>query len=61
MNDGKIKLKLDKYEKGIIVNALNEFRNKLIRENKSPEYVDNVILKVMGEKDKGTQNLIYER
>ena len=27
MNDGKIKLKLDKYDRGILINALNEFRN----------------------------------
>lgn len=29
-----IKLKLDKYELGLIINALFEFRNDLILENK---------------------------
>ena len=30
-------LELDKYELGILINALNEFRNKLIQEGKETE------------------------
>ena len=33
-------LELDKYELGILINALNEFRNKMIKEGKDTEYVD---------------------
>ena len=40
-------LELDKYELGIIINALNEFRNKLIREEQDTELVDEFLLKVL--------------
>ena len=35
-------LELDKYELGIIINALNEFRNKLIREKHETDFIDEV-------------------
>lgn len=38
---------LDKYEFGLIINALNEFRSKLIRENKSTEVVNELLLKLL--------------
>ena len=38
-------LELDKYELGILINALNEFRNKMIKEGKDTEYVDEVLLR----------------
>lgn len=38
---------LDKYEYGLIINALNEFRSKLIRENKSTEVVNDLLLKLL--------------
>ena len=38
-------LELDKYELGILINALNAFRNKLIQEGKDTEYVDDTLLK----------------
>jgi hypothetical protein len=38
---------LDKYEYGLIINALNEFRSKLIRENKSTEVVNELLLKLL--------------
>ena len=31
---------LNKYEYGLIINSLNELRTKLIRENKSTEFVN---------------------
>lgn len=40
-------LELDKYELGILINALNEFRNKMIREGKDTEYVDEVLLRAI--------------
>lgn len=40
-------LQLDKYELGILINALNEFRNKLIQENQNTEYVDELLLKTI--------------
>ena len=38
---------VDKYEFGLIINALNEFRSKLIRENKSTEVVNELLLKLL--------------
>ena len=40
-------LELDKYELGIHINALNEFRNKMIKEGKDTEYVDEVLLRAI--------------
>jgi len=40
-------LELDKYELGILINALNEFRNKLVQESKETEYVDDVLLRAI--------------
>lgn len=40
-------LVLDKYEIGILINALNEFRNKLIAEQRETEPVDEVLLKAI--------------
>lgn len=40
-------IKVDKYDYGIIINALNEFRTKLIRENKSTEVVNGLLLKLL--------------
>lgn len=46
MKDVKV-LELDKYEEGLIINALNEFRNKLIEEGKDTTFVDELLLKVL--------------
>ena len=37
---------LNKYEYGLIINALNELRTKLIRENKSTEIVNELLLNI---------------
>lgn len=42
----KIKLKLDKHELGLIINALVEFRNDLIIERKDHDTVDELLLKL---------------
>ena len=41
----KYKLKLDIYELKIIINSLNEFRNKLIRENENTDIIDELLFK----------------
>ena len=45
-------LELDKYEYGIIINALNEFRNKVLEEGKDSEPNDEILLKVLEAPDK---------
>ena len=45
-------LEFDKYELGILINALNEFRNKMIKEGKDTEYVDEILLKYLCVLDK---------
>ena len=40
-------IEVDKVEYGIIINALNEFRNKLVREGEDTELVDEFIIKVL--------------
>ena len=39
-------LELDKYELGILINALNEFRNKILEQGRYTEPVDELILKL---------------
>lgn len=41
----KYKLKLDIYELKIIINSLNEFRNKLIRKNENTDVIDELLIK----------------
>ena len=42
----------DEYERGIIINALNEKRNSLIKEGRYADAVDEVLLKVINAKQK---------
>ncbi len=42
----------DKYERGIIINALNDKRNALIKEGRYTDAVDEVLLKVINAKQK---------
>ena len=45
---GEIKiLKLDKYELGILVNALFEYRNQLIKESKDTDLINEVLTKAI--------------
>lgn len=41
----KIKLKIDVYELKILINALNELRNILVKNNKSTDIVDELLIK----------------
>lgn len=45
-------LELDKYELGIVINALNELRNKLIQEQKETDAIDEVLLKALDAPEK---------
>ena len=40
-------LTLDKYEHGVVINALNVMRNDLIGENRPTDAVDDVLLKAI--------------
>lgn len=46
MKDVKV-FELDEYEFGIVINALTEFRNMLIREERNTEPVDELLLKIL--------------
>lgn len=43
---------LNSEEKGIVINALNDFRNKLINEDIDTEVVDNLLLKLLNAPEK---------
>lgn len=40
-------LTLDRYEHGVVINALNEMRNDLLEEERPTNIVDEVLLKVI--------------
>lgn len=40
-------LTLDRYEHGIVINALNEMRNDLLEEERPTDIVDEVLLKAI--------------
>lgn len=40
-------LTLDRYEHGVVINALNEMRNNLLEEERPTDIVDEVLLKVI--------------
>ena len=42
----KVKIKYNKEELNLIIIALNEFRNKLIKENRNYNDVDELMLKI---------------
>lgn len=39
------KIKLDNFELKVIINSLNEMRNKLLNQNKETDLIDNLLLK----------------
>lgn len=47
MGAAKYNLVLDEYEQGVVVNALNEMRNRLIEEEETTDIVDDVLLKTI--------------
>lgn len=40
-------LTLDRYEHGVVINALNDMRNDLIEEERPTDFVDEVLLKAI--------------
>ena len=40
-------LTLDRYEHGVVINALNEMRNDLLEEERSTDIVDEILLKAI--------------
>ena len=52
MRDKKYYIVLDDFERRVIVNCLNEMRNKIIADGKYTDAVDEVLLKIIGVKQK---------
>lgn len=50
--NGKIKIELDRYEMGIVINALVEYRNQTIKKEMSTDGIDDLLIKF---------NNIYEK
>ena len=47
MRDEKRVLTLDRYEQGIIINALNDFRTELMEDRRPTDAVDDVLIKAI--------------
>lgn len=52
MRDKKYYIVLDDFERRVIVNCLNKMRNKIIADGKYTDAVDEVLLKIIGAKQK---------
>ena len=52
MKEKKCYIALDDFERRVVVNCMNEMRNKLIAEGKYTDALDEVILKVIHSKQK---------
>lgn len=52
MREKKYYIALDGYERGVIVNALNEMRNSLLQQGRYTDAVDEVLLKIIYSKTK---------
>ena len=52
MRDKKYYIALDDFERRVLVKCLNEMRNKLISDGKYADAVDEVLLKIIGAKQK---------
>ena len=52
MRDKKYYIALDDFERRVVVNCMNEMRNKLIADGKYTDALDEVLLKVIHSKQK---------
>ena len=52
MREKKYHIALDGYERGVIVNALNEMRNSLLQKGRYTDAVDEVLMKIIDAKTK---------
>lgn len=43
----KLKLKITNYEKNMLIIALNDYRNKLIKEDKSLQPINELLVKII--------------
>ena len=61
LREETIKLTMSEFERGIMVNALNEFRSTLIVNEKPTEDVDSLLLKTIEPPARRRWELGYER
>lgn len=47
MGNDRFSLTLDEYEQGVVINALNDMRTKLIADNRETGFVDDVLVKAV--------------
>jgi hypothetical protein len=47
MKEEKVVLKLDSYEEGAVITALNDLRNKELENQEPTDFVDGLLLKVL--------------
>ena len=59
MKDKKYYIALDDFERRVVVNCMNEMRNKLIADGKYTDALDEVLLKVIHSKQKNIK-VIYK-
>ena len=52
MKDKKYYIALDDFERRVVVNCMNEMRNKLITDGKYTDALDEVLLKIIHSKQK---------
>lgn len=60
MREKKYYIALDGYERGIIVNALNEMRNRLFQQGRYTDAVDEALLKTINAKTKKFKVIMKE-
>lgn len=60
MKEKKRVLIFDAYEHGVMVNALNELRNDLIKEERSTDPVDELLLKTIDAPTKKQKRKIHD-
>ena len=47
MKEEKRVVGLDTYEEGVVINALNDMRNKELAEKQATDFVDDLIIKIL--------------
>lgn len=47
MREKKFRIRLDEYERGVLINSLLEMRNGLVRDGKDAEPVNDLLLKII--------------
>ena len=52
MKEKKVYIVLDDFERRVVVNCMNEMRNKLISDGKETDTLDEVLLKIIRSKQK---------